>query len=57
METVCQEMKNYSEFVEDGKKIYRRYQNRPGVKKPLNLKNFGWSGMCEVLDDVFADNF
>lgn len=44
LEDVCQEMKNYSNFEEHGRTVYRRYQKRPGQTGPLNLTNFGWSG-------------
>eukprot|EP00051_Salpingoeca_urceolata_P027698 m.482837 g.482837 ORF g.482837 m.482837 type:complete len:203 (-) comp22681_c0_seq1:25-633(-) len=61
LETVCAEMKNYSEFTaDDGTKTYRRYQNRPGVTKPLELATFGWSvdvqeALRMACDSIAAD--
>jgi len=50
METACHEMENYSGFTELGKKVYKRYQNRPEQKTPLKLSNFGWN----VDDQVYS---
>lgn len=57
MERVCAEMQNYSEYTVEGKKCYKRYQNRPGETEPLKLKHFGWSCMLlHVVPDLLACN-